>query len=385
MKNRIRQTQFSPPDNGDLRAKSQEDLQSTFIRNVSHELRTPLTLVQGYAELLHNGSLGALTSEQQKALFIILDRAHELGTLVERIGTLMAIKEHRGDSVPLALTHIVMGVVEGRRAAATQAGLTLEAHLEPDLPLVSGNPYYLRQAIECLLENALKFTPSGGQVKIQVYAEPSWVCVAMTDTGIGMAAEDLERIFSRFYQVDGSTTRQYNGIGLGLTLAKTVIEEYGGRIEVESQPGQGSRFTVRLPALSPTAQVGQPAEGSVILRRILIVDDEEGVALTLRNMLKRLPNCEIAIAASGEQALQLFEQKPFDLLITDYKMPGMDGLTLATRIQRLYPQTAIVMITAYGNDELREQAARASIRGILNKPVGLADIRKAALEALSKL
>ena len=324
-----------------------------FVQNVSHELRTPLGIIQGYAELLCDGDLGVLALEAQEAVGIIVNRAYELRTLVERVAILMAVEAHMGISKPLALTEIVAGVVEKKRAAATQTGITLEAHLEPRLPLVSGDPYHLQQAVECLVENALKFTPGGGRVEVQVYAFPphdgggrGGVCLAVTDSGVGMTEEEVECIASDFSQADGSTTRRYGGIGLGLTLAKAVIAEHTGGIEVESQPGQGSQFTIRLPALPPDAQADQLVEGSVALQRILIVDDEENVALTFQDSLERLPNCEVAIATNGEQALQLFEQQPFDLLITDYKMPDMDG----GRVRQLYRRTAIIMITAYGSE-----------------------------------
>jgi signal transduction histidine kinase len=268
----MQQTYLSPPDECRPEAGNLDDLHSTFIQNVSHELRTPLTIIQGYAELLGDGSLGALAPEQQEAVFVIVDRVCALRTLVERINILLEIEAHAIILLPLALDEIVAEVVKGRRAAATQAGLTLELHLEPGLPPVSGAPYHLQQAIDCLLENALKFTSGGGRVEVQVYTEPGWVCLAVTDTGIGMTEEELERIFTRFYQRDRSTTRQYRGIGLGLTLVRAVIEEHSGRVEVESQLGQGSRFTMKLPALSPVAQL---VEDDMTSRRILIVDDRE--------------------------------------------------------------------------------------------------------------
>jgi signal transduction histidine kinase len=268
----MQQTYLSPPDECRPGAGNLDDLHSTFIQNVSHELRTPLTIIQGYAELLGDGSLGALAPEQQEAVFVIVDRVCALRTLVERINILLEIEAHAIILLPLALDEIVAEVVKGRRAAATQAGLTLELHLEPGLPPVSGAPYHLQQAIDCLLENALKFTSGGGRVEVQVYTEPGWVCLAVTDTGIGMTEEELERIFTRFYQRDRSTTRQYRGIGLGLTLVRAVIEEHSGRVEVESQLGQGSRFTMKLPALSPVAQL---VEDDMTSRRILIVDDRE--------------------------------------------------------------------------------------------------------------
>ena len=169
------QTHLSPPDECGPEAGNLNDLHSTFIQNVSHELRTPLGIIQGYAELLRDGSLGVLAPEQQEVVGIILNRACELRTLVDRTGILMAVEAHTGVSVPFALNEIIAGVVTSQRAAATSAGITLEPRLEPCLPLVSGDPYHLQQAVECLVENALKFTPSGGRVEVQVYAEASGV------------------------------------------------------------------------------------------------------------------------------------------------------------------------------------------------------------------
>ncbi len=363
-------------------------LESTIIQNVSHELRTPLTIIQGYVELLHNGELGALTPEQQQAMFIITNHTQELRALVERIGVLMALEVHQKSAwQPLAPAEIVAGVMESRHAAAIQSGLMPSVDLEPNLPLISGDLYQLQQVVDCLLDNALKFTPAGGRVKVQLYSEPGLVCLTVSDTGIGISEENQERIFSRFYQVDGSTTRHYRGVGLGLAIVKQVIEEHGGQLEVESQPGQGSRFTVKLPALPSDIRLELPLEEkekSVTLQRILVVDDEENIALILQESLEGLPHCQVAIATSGTQALQMFEQQPFDLLITDYRMPEINGIALATHVRQLYPQTAIVMITAYSSAELYEQAAHAAVRRVLDKPVKLAEIRSVASESLAR-
>jgi len=364
--------------------KSGDDVHSAFIRNVEHELRTPLTIMQGYAELLRDGELGELAPDQQQAMFVIVDRTYEMRTLVDRISTLLALEARMGAPVPLDLSTVVVEVVKDRQAAAAQAGLTLTAHLEPDLPLISGDPFQLRQAFDCLVENAIKFTPRGGQVEVKLYAEPGWTCLMVSDTGIGIPEDKLAHLFSGFYQIDGSTTRRYGGIGLGLTIAKTVIAAHGGLVGAASQSGQGSQFTIKLPAQPEAARASQPAPGVAALRRILVVDDEENVALTLQDSLEKLPNCEVAVATSGEEALRLFERQPFDLLITDYKMPGVDGMMLATRVRQLYPQTAVVMVTAYSSDELREQAAHASIQRILGKPVKLAEVRCAAMEVLDQ-
>lgn len=360
-----------------------EELQNTFIRNVNHELRTPLSIVQGYAELLCDGAMGQLVPEQQQAVKIIVDRALHLRRLVDRISILMELRTSRRATVLVPLDDVVQQSLRTWRAEAARTGLEFQAHIEPDLPALYCEPQHVQEALECLLENAIKFTPTGGSVLVQVYSEPGWICYSVQDTGVGIPEERMTELFSGFYQADGSATRRYGGIGLGLTVVKAVVDAYAGTLQVTSQPGQGSQFTLRLPVESqqPCADETHPAS-SLSVRRILVVDDEENVALTLQGGLEKLPNCQVTVATSGEQALRLFEQQPFDLLVTDYKMPGTDGMTLASRVHAAHPPTSIIMITAYANQELREQAMRAAVHCILDKPVKLAQVRSAALEAL---
>jgi len=235
-------------------AGTMDALRSTFIRNVSHEFRTPLGIILGYAELLHDEGLGALEPEQKRAMSIVVNHLHELRTLVERIGILMAIETNIAAMVPLNVAQLARQVIKKKRAEADRADVALVEHLEYKAPRILGDVHQLEQAIECLVENALKFTPRGGRVEVEVYAEVGWVCLAVTDNGIGIPEQELERIFSGFYQVDGSTTRQYGGFGLGLTLIKAVAEAHGGWVEVESRLNQGSHFLVRLPACEVTAR-----------------------------------------------------------------------------------------------------------------------------------
>ena len=378
----------SPQDDSSASASISEEgvggPYAAFIQNASHELRTPLSIIQGYAELLHEGDLGNLAPEQQQAITIISNRARELRAMVERIDALLAIEAGQAVSMNFSVGELVAEVVEERQEAAEQAGLTLELHLAPELPNIQGDPYHLRYAIDSLLDNGIKFTPEGGSVKVRVEATLEGVRLDVIDTGVGIPKDKLAHLFSGFYQVDGSTTRRYGGIGLGLTLVRAVVQEHGGRIEVESQPGKGSRFTCFLPARPPDAHADGPEGRTVMVRRILLVDDDRSVAVVLKEGLEDLPDCEVTIATNGEEALSLFERQSFDLLVTDYKMPGMDGVALATRVREQYPQTAIILITAYGDDMLREQADRVPIHRILDKPVKLGDIRNAALEALEE-
>ncbi len=366
---------------GEINLESGDSVHEIFVRNVQHELRTPLAIVHGYAELLKSGDLGELAPEQQQAMFVIANRTDEMRAMVERIGVLLSTEAGTGMQFPLAPTELVNEVVKARRATAKKANLSLEANIEPDLPKVPGDLFQLRAALDCLLENALKFTPQGGHVEMRTYADAGWVCFEVVDTGIGIEPDKLSHLFDGFYQADGSITRRYGGLGLGLTVVKKVAGTHKGRLEVQSQLGQGSRFTLRLPT-PELAQAEQQAQAAQTPRRILVVDDEESIATSLQAGLGRLPDCETALATSGEQALQLLERRPFNLLVTDYKLPGIDGLTLAANARQLYPELAIIMLTAYSSDEVLAQAKQVAIRQVLDKPIKLADVRAAAQEAL---
>lgn len=235
------------------------EIHSTFARNVSHELRTPLTILYGYAEMLSSGDMGELTADQQYAVKIISDRARVLGKLVERIDVLLAIEANTTTLLPLTLAELAAKALEEKHLAAAHAGVALQVQLDSNIPFVWGDPQQLCQAIECLVENALKFTPRNGQVLVQLYAERDRVCLVVNDTGIGMTSQELEHILDGFYQADGSPTRRYGGLGLGLTLVKAVVAEHGGTIQIESRPGQGSRFSMSLPAM----QANCPADSSL--------------------------------------------------------------------------------------------------------------------------
>ncbi|MFP4394658.1 MAG: ATP-binding protein [Anaerolineales bacterium] len=366
-------------------------LQDIFIQTVSHELRTPLTVLKGYADLLSDGELGDLAPEQREAMFIIANRAQELNTVVSRIGALLSVESGAVARHPISLSALIAQMVEGQRAKAQANNIEFEAKLPPNLPNISGDSQQIQEAVECLVENAIKFTPNGGHVTIELKADAQnhEVHLSVTDTGIGIEESELTDLFLPFHQLDGSSTRRYGGLGLGLTVVHKVVEAHNGELEIESELGKGSTFTVKLPALKPTNVPAQDAKDSpapdVRPHRILIVDDEEFVAFTLQEGLEKLPNCEVMITDNGKEALRLFEEQPFDLLITDYKMPEMTGVALATQIRQKYPGTGVVMVTGYSNDLLRDPSAAAAIQRVLDKPVKLSEIRNVAQETLNDI
>lgn len=257
---------YAQPTTDSLCPKMKEPLDgiySTFARNVSHELRTPLAILCGYAEMLSNGDMGELGADQQYAAILITDHARILSKLIERIEVLLAIEANLTTLSPLALAEVAARALEDKYLAAARAGITLEVQLESNIPFVWGDSYQLHQAIECLVENALKFTPSGGQVSVRLYAEMERVCLAVTDTSIGMTPQQLDHVLDGFYQADSSATRRYGGLGLGLTVVKAVVVEHGGTIQIESRPDQGSRFIISFSALqadnSADVDLRQPA------------------------------------------------------------------------------------------------------------------------------
>jgi len=358
-------------------------IHDTFIRNVSHEFRTPLAVLLGYAEVLYTGELGTLSPEQQRAVSVIVNRSHELKRAVTRINTLLAVQAHKCVRHFLVPASFVTPVIEAQRGRAEASGITLELHLSTELPLVIGDAEQLQLALECLVENAIKFTPRGGRINVHLWADFKWVNLSVQDTGIGIAGEDMGRLFAPFVQLDDSPSRTYGGLGLGLTLARSIVIAHGGEIVAESLPGEGSCFTIRIPSSPPAENSLHTGPQNEVTRRILIVDDEEGVAFTLREGLRKLPRCDIAIALSGRQALDLFAEQPFDLLITDYKMPDLSGVALASCIEQHYPNTNIILITAYGHDLVQDLVSVRAIRHVLHKPIRLTEIRDVAMETLA--
>jgi signal transduction histidine kinase len=244
--------------------KMVDRLKNEFIQGVSHELRSPLALIRGYAELLNSGELGDLSPDQQGPVEIIARRARMLGDMVEDIALLLAAEARVLIRQPLAIDDLAHASVEDFRLSAGQADLTLRAEVSSDLPQVDGTPIYLRRLLDNLVGNAIKFTPSGGTITVRVYQEGEWVVLQVADTGIGIPPDEQERIFDRFYQVDGSTKRRYRGFGLGLTLVKEIVEAHDGTVDVESEVDEGSVFTVRLPVTEEGVSGGGEPDGGEV-------------------------------------------------------------------------------------------------------------------------
>jgi PAS domain S-box-containing protein len=230
-------------------ARELEALKSEFIQNVSHELRSPLALIRGYAELLDLGELGELDAVQKGPVEIIARRARMLDDLVEDITLILGAEARPLAREPVSMRKLAQASVEDFGVAADQAGLALGLEVASDIPMVRGEASYVRRVLDNLLSNAIKFTPAGGKVTIRLFSERDQVILQVSDTGIGIPADEQDEVFERFYQVDGSSRRRYGGVGLGLALVKEVVEALGGEVSLNSVLGEGSTFTVSLPAV----------------------------------------------------------------------------------------------------------------------------------------
>jgi signal transduction histidine kinase len=229
-----------------------DELKSAFIRTVSHELRTPLALIEGYTELLLDEQMGVLQPEQLKALALVSDKASDLNRLVNDIISLQTIGTMGFDMELLSSSALVKEAAEALRPKGAKADiqLVLDIRSDEEQLLVQGDSRRLDQVLSHLLDNAVKFSPNGGVVSLTLEREAEMVVVQVKDEGIGLSGDQLERVFDRFYQVDGSATRHFGGAGLGLALVKEVVEAHGGAVWVESDGvvGKGSTFTLCLPA-----------------------------------------------------------------------------------------------------------------------------------------
>lgn len=222
-------------------------LQGEFVQNVSHELRTPITFVRGYVDLILEGSLGAIPDEVKHSLEIVARRTSDLSRLVNDIITHQQLEMNVLHFRDTNLNDVIALAVESAMPMAQQNEIELETAVETPLPIIRADPDRIGQVFDNLIGNAIKFTDAGGCITVAAHRDEAKIWVSVRDTGIGIAREDLPKVFNRFYQTDGSTTRRYGGTGLGLTIVQQIVEAHQGQITVESEVGTGTTFTFCLP------------------------------------------------------------------------------------------------------------------------------------------
>jgi signal transduction histidine kinase len=358
-----------------------------FLATLAHELRNPLSPLTAAVQLI---GLEPENVSHVRELAAVM--ARQLGQLVRLIDDLLDVSRISGGKLQLRKTHVSLGepiaaALDVSRPIIESARHALQVSLPPELMVLEGDQVRLTQIISNLLINAAKYTPPGGTIQLSVQAEGEQVVIRVRDTGVGIPPEMQSRIFDLFTQVDSSQTRTQGGLGIGLTLVKTLVEMHGGNVSVSSPgPGAGSEFTVRLP-LAAAATSNRAAPRSATLPentgqprgayRVLVVDDSESAAHLLARLLKRLGQ-EVRVAHSAEEALSIVNDFQPQLVISDIGMPGMSGLELAQRLRALpdLPQPLLVALTGYGQESDRRQVLGAGFDKHLTKPIGLAALEE---------
>jgi PAS domain S-box-containing protein len=356
-----------------------------FLALVSHELRTPLNAIVGWTQILK--SEGDFSEDLREGLEVIERNALVQAQLIEDLldmGRIMSGKM-RLDVQNVILSQMIEAALDTARPAADARGLRLQKVLDPTV-IVAGDPGRLQQVFWNLLINAIKFTPKGGSVRVIMQRINSHVEISVIDTGQGMTAAFLAHAFERFSQSDSAQTQQTNGLGLGLSIVKSIVEIHGGAIRATSEgEGKGSTFTVELPILAVHAQHKENVHprsaitaNSFEVRgislsgvKVLVVDDEADAREMVRRVLVAA-GAEVTGAASAGEALQKVKEFKPDVLVSDIGLPGEDGYELIRKVRLLGQgagQVRAIALTAYARIEDRTHAMMSGYQMHLAKPV----------------
>jgi PAS domain S-box-containing protein len=354
-------------------------LRDEFLATVSHELRTPLNGVLGAVGLLADTPLddaqrGYVRTARASAELLLSAVGDMLDFTRLEAGTL---DPDRADYRPAAVAAEAAGLLADRAAAK---GLRLDCRPDPSADgSGSGDRGRVRQVLVNLLSNAVKFTDRGG-VTVRAAVEPAAggrvARFAVADTGVGIPADRRDRLFRPFSQVDGSTTRRYEGAGLGLAISARLAELMGGGITVESEPGRGSTFTLTVPlgppAAAPPAAPKSASPPAARRLRVLVAEDNRANQLVLSALLERLGHA-VTVADTGRAAVAAWAAGAFDLILMDVQMPDLDGLGAAAAIRAAEAarggRTPIVAVTAFAGRGDRERVRASGMDDFLTKPV----------------
>ncbi len=373
-----------------------------FLSTLSHELRTPLTAILGWSQLVRRSEFDV--SVLERAVETIERNARSQAQLIDDLLDVSRIITGKLsiDLRPVDIWSVIESGLEAVRPAFEAKGIHVETVQDPSTCQVLGDTNRLQQIFWNLFNNAVKFTPAGGHVKIEVRRNARNVQVAVTDSGIGVDPQFLPYIFERFRQADGSTTRRHGGLGLGLAIVRHLVEMHNGTIEAHSEgKDRGTTFTINLPlnvdtdlaVLSPhTSSEPDVAIESECPRpleslRILVVDDEvdsrEVIAAMLTNYGSDVQCCESVAAA-----IQKLEEWDPDLLLSDIGMPGEDGYSLIKKVRTIESNrkrvTPAIAVSAYATSDDRLQALSAGYQMHLTKPIDQTTLLKTITAALGR-
>ena len=357
---------------------------SAFLANMSHELRTPLNGVIGFSELLEAEHFGPLTDRQRIYVQNILVSGRHLLTLVNDILDLSKVEAGKLNLSRewTSLEHIADGVMSIVKPLADKRGVVVELSLQPNLPDLLADPVRLKQVLYNLLSNGIKFTPRGGKVIIRArLLEGGRVSVDVEDSGVGIAAEDMPRLFREFEQIDQPDGNKQEGTGLGLALTKRLVEMHGGEVTVRSEVGKGSCFRVILPGLRGTTQERAASvetmgsDGTLVL----VVEDDPQAADLIAGHL-RTSGISVAFARNAEEAVSLANQLRPAVITLDILMPGKSGWDVLDRLKQS-PETAGIPVVVISVVDEKKKGFVLGAAEYLVKPVSNDELTRALVRA----
>ncbi|HEY9858235.1 MAG TPA: ATP-binding protein [Candidatus Obscuribacterales bacterium] len=369
-------------------------LKDEFLSTVSHELRTPLNAILGWSQILRTSKVDEV--KMNRALETIERNARSQAQLIDDLLDISRIitGKIRLNVQTVQLLPVIEAAIDTVRPAADAKNIRLQAVLDPAAGPVLGDSERLQQIVWNLLSNAIKFTPKQGRVQVCLQRINSHTEIVVVDSGQGISAEFLPYVFERFRQADGSITRSFGGLGLGLAIVRQLVELHGGTVHAESPgEGQGATFTVKLPLLAvgpkaiepervhPTVGGSVPFDCTARLKglRILIVDDDPDMRDLLAYTLE-VCGAEVIAAASANAAISALTKSspPIDILISDIGMPDEDGYSLLRQVRALKPENGgkipAIALTAYARTQDRTAALLAGFQSHIAKPVEPAEL-----------
>ncbi len=366
-------------------AEAANRIKDEFLATLSHELRTPLTSLLGWSSVLREAKRDEKVLSQ--GLDAIDRNARVQAQLIDDLLDVSRIVSGKLnlDVRPLDISSVTRAAINVVRPAADAKNITLDYFAEPGLGAISADSARLQQIVWNLLSNAVKFTPQGGKITIRIQQEKSHAKVTVQDTGQGIEAEFLPRVFDRFRQADSSTTRSFGGLGLGLAIVRHLVELHGGTVSAESEGiGKGATFTATFPLLkdraepvSPGAELSCTEVRSLDGLRVLLVDDEPEAREIISTVIGRT-GAEVRTCISASDALMKMAEWRPDVILSDIAMPEEDGYSFIGKVRSLPREkggeTPAAALSAYARDEDRRQALAAGYQMHIAKPIGASQL-----------
>jgi PAS domain S-box-containing protein len=329
---------------------------SEFISTVSHELRTPMTAIKGYTDLLHGEVVGPINSDQKRFLSIIKNNTDRLTALINDLLDISRVETGRVRFEPQAVQigDVIADVVSALAGQAEVKNQSLTYEIVGGLPEIMGDRDRLNQVLTNLIGNAIHYTPHGGMIEVRAYHVENAVRVDVRDTGIGIAPDDMGRIFERFYRADHPLVQETSGTGLGLSIVRMFVEMHGGRVWVESRRNKGSTFTfiLPLPVQDGEEEVRRVAPRLMArVRTILVVDDDRDISNLVKVQLEQ-SGYRVRILGSGKAVPAWAEENLPDLIILDLILPDTDGIEVIRALKKntITADIPVIVLTVVPDD-----------------------------------